>query len=129
MQKVTKGVMKKKFATLVLSMLKIGCIGFGGGSALIPVLQKEAVQDKGLITEDELDSDIVAASITPGALPVEIAAGIGKTDNADVLCIRRNYRLYHCDIGTIYTDNLKEGEEQSGWNDSGGDSDPSGMDV
>lgn len=79
MQKVTKGVMKKKFATLVLSMLKIGCIGFGGGSALIPVLQKEAVQDKGLITEDELDSDIVAASITPGALPVEIAAGIGKT--------------------------------------------------
>ena len=70
--------MKKKFATLVLSMLKIGCIGFGGGSALIPVLQKEAVQDKGLITEDELDSDIVAASITPGALPVEIAAGIGK---------------------------------------------------
>lgn len=63
---------------MVLSMLKVGCIGFGGGSALIPVLQREAVQDKQLITEEELDSDVVAASITPGALPVEMAAGIGK---------------------------------------------------
>lgn len=70
--------MKKRFATLIMTMLKIGCIGFGGGSALIPVLHKEAVQDKKLVTEEELDSDIVAASITPGALPVEIAAGIGK---------------------------------------------------
>ena len=67
-----------QFATMVMSMLKVGCIGFGGGSALIPVLQKEAVQDKGLITEEELDSNIVAASITPGALPVEMASGIGK---------------------------------------------------
>ena len=72
------GKQKSSFSTMVLSMLKVGCIGFGGGSALIPVLQKEAVQDKQLITEEELDSDIVAASITPGALPVEIAAGIGK---------------------------------------------------
>lgn len=67
--------------TLILSMLKVGCIGFGGGSALIPVLQKEAVQEKKLITEEELDSGVVAASITPGALPVEIAAGIGKKNN------------------------------------------------
>lgn len=67
-----------KFSTMVLSMLKVGCIGFGGGSALIPVLQREAVQDKQLITEEELDSNVVAASITPGALPVEMAAGIGK---------------------------------------------------
>lgn len=71
-------------------MLKIGCIGFGGGSALIPVLQKEAVQDKGLITEDELDSDIVAASITPGALPVEIAAGIGKLPVGQPECLRQH---------------------------------------
>lgn len=73
--------MSKKFTTLILSMLKVGCIGFGGGSALIPVLQREAVQEKKLITEEELDSGIVAASITPGALPVEIAAGIGKKTN------------------------------------------------
>ena len=68
----------KKFSTLALSMLKVGCIGFGGGSALIPVLHREAVQDNKLISEEELDSGVVAASITPGALPVEIAAGIGK---------------------------------------------------
>lgn len=66
---------------MVLSMLKVGCIGFGGGSALIPVLHREAVQEKKLITEEELDSGVVAASITPGALPVEMAAGIGKKTN------------------------------------------------
>ena len=70
--------MSSRFVTLVTTMLKVGCIGFGGGSALIPVLQREAVQEKKLITEEELDSGVVAASITPGALPVEIAAGIGK---------------------------------------------------
>lgn len=70
--------MKGTFKSLILTMLKVGCIGFGGGSALIPVLHREAVQEKKLITEEELDSSVVAASITPGALPVEIAAGIGK---------------------------------------------------
>ena len=70
-----------KFSTMVLTMLKVGCIGFGGGSALIPVLQREAVQEKELISEEELNSGVVAASITPGALPVEIAAGIGKSTN------------------------------------------------
>lgn len=70
--------MERTFGCLIRTMLKIGCIGFGGGSALIPVLQREAVQENKLITEEELDSNIVAASITPGALPVEIAAGIGK---------------------------------------------------
>lgn len=68
----------QSFLTLITTMLKVGCIGFGGGSALIPVLHKEAVLEKNLITEEELDSGVVAASITPGALPVEIAAGIGK---------------------------------------------------
>lgn len=56
----------------------IGCIGFGGGSVLIPVIQKTAVDDKKLLTQDEYEEDIVVASITPGALPVELSGGIGK---------------------------------------------------
>lgn len=63
---------------LFLSMAKVGIIGFGGGNALIPVIQKEVVEDKKLITEEEYEEDVLVASITPGALPVEIAGGVGR---------------------------------------------------
>lgn len=59
-------------------MLRIGCIGFGGGSALIPVMQQALVDDAHIVTEEEFNNDVVVASITPGALPVEIAAGVGR---------------------------------------------------
>ena len=73
--------MRRGYADIVrlgLSMLRIGTIGFGGGNALIPVIEKEVVENGKLVTKREYDEDVVAACITPGALPVEIAAGIGQ---------------------------------------------------
>lgn len=70
--------MDKRERRLYATMLKIGFIGFGGGSALVPVIEKEIVDDQKLISKQEYDKDVVVASITPGALPMEIAAGIGK---------------------------------------------------
>lgn len=74
--------MKKKKAgtlrSLFASTLKIGFIGFGGGSALIPVIQKTIVEDKKLVGQTEYEEDVVVASVTPGALPVEISGCIGK---------------------------------------------------
>lgn len=63
---------------MFFSMFKIGCIGFGGGSALIPVIEKEVVTEQKLVSKAEYDKDVIVASITPGALPVEIATGLGK---------------------------------------------------
>ncbi len=63
---------------MMLALLKIGFIGFGGGSALIPVIEKEVVEERGLVTEEEYDQDVLVASITPGALPMEISTGLGK---------------------------------------------------
>ena len=67
----------KKILELTKTMFKIGCIGFGGGSALIPVLEREAVSKRSMVSKEEFDKNVVVASITPGALPVEIASGIG----------------------------------------------------
>ena len=61
----------------IRSMFWIGCIGFGGGSALIPVIEKEIADRQGIDEKQNIDKDVVVASITPGALPVEIAASIG----------------------------------------------------
>lgn len=63
---------------LYSSIFKIGWIGFGGGNALVPVIEKEIVDEQKLISKAEYDKDVVVASITPGALPLEIAVGIGK---------------------------------------------------
>lgn len=69
---------RKKGFGLLFSMLKIGFVGFGGGSALIPVIEKEVVEEQQLVKKGDYDKDVIVASITPGALPVEIATGLGK---------------------------------------------------
>lgn len=69
---------KQKEWGLLASMLKIGFVGFGGGSALIPVIEKEVVEEQKLVKKEDYDKDVIVASITPGALPVEIATGLGK---------------------------------------------------
>jgi chromate transporter len=58
-------------------MFKIGCIGFGGGNALIPLLEKEFIGEGKFDTRKNFDEDILIANLTPGALPVELAASLG----------------------------------------------------
>lgn len=63
---------------LCISMFRIGLIGFGGGNALISVIEAEVAKARKLIAAREYQEDVVAASATPGALPVKIAAGMGQ---------------------------------------------------
>ena len=68
----------QKELKLMASMFKIGVVGFGGGTALIPVIEREVVEEQKIVEKSEYDKDVIVASITPGALPVEIATGLGK---------------------------------------------------
>lgn len=76
----------------LVSMGKIGCIGFGGGSILIPVIEEEIIQKQKIDTKQQYDKDVIVASITPGALPVEIAASLG----------RRNFGYAGMVLGAIF---------------------------
>ena len=71
----------KSLFVFLCSMFKIGCIGFGGGSALIPVMEREFIgtddAHRKLDTKENFDKDILIASLTPGALPVELASSLG----------------------------------------------------
>ena len=51
---------------LIGQFLKIGCIGFGGGTALIPVLAKELVTEDSDISSEDIEKQMFIASITPG---------------------------------------------------------------
>lgn len=62
---------------LFLSFLKIGMIGFGGGSSLIPVVERELVERRQLLGADEYLKHTIIANITPGALPVKLGATCG----------------------------------------------------
>lgn len=59
-------------------MARIGIIGFGGGNALVPVIEREVVDGSSTVGKEELDREVVVANITPGALPVEVASGVGR---------------------------------------------------
>ena len=48
---------------LLFTMFKIGCIGFGGGTALVPVIESEVVYEKKLIDKDEYTKDVVVATL------------------------------------------------------------------
>ena len=62
---------------LLLRLLKVGVIGFGGGSALIPIVRQEMVVDSQAMSEDDYLKHTVVANITPGALPVKLGATCG----------------------------------------------------
>lgn len=62
--------MRRGYADIVrlgLSMLRIGTIGFGGGNALIPVIEKEVVENGKLVTKREYDEDVVASGMLMAA--------------------------------------------------------------
>lgn len=60
--------------SLLLSLAKIGVIGFGGGAILIPVMERELVDRGGLLKREVFTSHAVIANVTPGAFPVKLAA-------------------------------------------------------
>lgn len=69
--------MKMDILRFVFDFLKVGVIGFGGGSALIPVVEREVVTNRALLSDEEFLKHAVVANITPGALPVKLAATCG----------------------------------------------------
>lgn len=62
---------------LYITMLKIGLIGFGGGNALVPVMEQEIVKNEQAISKEDFNKDVVVANITPGALTSKVVTGVG----------------------------------------------------
>ena len=65
------------YLQLFLSYLKIGFFGFGGGYAMLSLIQNEIVEQRGWLTATQF-ADIVAVSqITPGPIAINSATYIG----------------------------------------------------
>lgn len=69
---------KMRLPAFIMRFLKVGVIGFGGGSALIPVVRNEVVEQTKAMSEEDYLKHTVIANITPGALPVKLGATCGS---------------------------------------------------
>ena len=67
----------KKILKLFIAFLKIGGFTFGGGYAMIPLIQKEAVEKQGWITDDDILEVLAIAESTPGPIAINSATFIG----------------------------------------------------
>ena len=72
-----KGRIDLEYLTLVWSFFKIGILTFGGGYAMLPMLQREIVEKQGWATEEELLNYYAIGQCTPGVIAVNTATFIG----------------------------------------------------
>lgn len=67
----------KKALTLFITFFKIGAFTFGGGYAMIPLIQREVVDEKKWITDDDILEIIAISESTPGPIAINSATFIG----------------------------------------------------
>ena len=63
---------------MFLAFAKVGVMTFGGGYAMLPILQREIVDNKGWATEEELMDYFAIGQCTPGIIAVNTATFIGQ---------------------------------------------------
>jgi len=62
---------------IFFSFLKIGAFSFGGGYAVISMIQKDIILDKGWINAEEFIDIVAIAEMTPGPIAVNSSTYLG----------------------------------------------------
>ncbi|HAK05288.1 MAG TPA: chromate transporter, partial [Firmicutes bacterium] len=62
---------------LLLTFLKIGAFTFGGGYAMIPLIQRIVVEQEHWLTYEEMLEIIIIAESTPGPVSLNVATFVG----------------------------------------------------
>lgn len=65
------------YLDLFCTFAKVGVCTFGGGYAMLPILQREVVERKGWTTEEELMDYYAVGQCTPGVIAVNTATFVG----------------------------------------------------
>lgn len=77
----------KKLLDLFFTFAKVGVMTFGGGYAMLPILQREVVDNKGWATEEELMDYFAIGQCTPGVIAVNTATFIGQKQGGTIAAI------------------------------------------
>ena len=79
---------------LFVAFFKIGFFTIGGGYAMLPLIQKEVVDENGWLTTDEFLDAIAISQTSPGAVAINISIFIGYKLNGVLGAIA-------CTLGTV----------------------------
>lgn len=71
------------YLQLFLSFLKIGVFGFGGGLAILSLIQHE-VESNGWLTQSEFVDIVAVSQVTPGPIGINCATYVGYTATGSV---------------------------------------------
>lgn len=63
---------------MFITFVKVGVMTFGGGYAMLPILQREIVENKKWATEEEIMDYFSIGQCTPGIIAVNTATFIGQ---------------------------------------------------
>lgn len=72
------------YLDLFLTFARVGVCTFGGGYAMLPILQREVVEKKGWCTESELADCYAIGQCTPGVIAVNTATFVGYKQKKDL---------------------------------------------
>lgn len=70
--------MLREYLNLFLTFARIGGLTFGGGYAMLPMLQREVVENQKWATEEELMDYYAVGQCTPGVIAVNTATFVGN---------------------------------------------------
>ena len=68
----------KELFELFWLFAKMGSVTFGGGYAMLPILQRELVETRGWVTNEELADFYAVGQCTPGIIAVNTSTFIGE---------------------------------------------------
>ena len=66
------------YLDLFFTFARVGVCTFGGGYAMLPILQREVVEKKGWATEEDLADYYAVGQCTPGIIAVNTATFVGS---------------------------------------------------
>lgn len=68
---------QRKIQELFVTFMKIGALTFGGGYAMLPIIEEICVERKQWITHDDMVNITVIAESTPGPIAINCATFVG----------------------------------------------------
>ena len=69
---------------LFWTFAKVGVMTFGGGYAMLPILQREIIENRNWATEEELANYFAIGQCTPGIIAVNTATFIGQKQRGTI---------------------------------------------
>ena len=70
-------ILMKQLIELYTAFLKIGAVTFGGGYAMLPIIQRDIVEKRGWATKEDIADYYAIGQCTPGIIAINTATFVG----------------------------------------------------